>query len=76
MGVFSTRSAPHFSELEVIAGVKIASAPLDGASKLVSTTSPQICSNKSPDCVFAGWKITRLSSKNLPKCWDIYEEPD
>lgn len=57
------QSVPPVSEWEVIAGVKIAFAPLDGASKLVSATSPQIHGDNSPDCVIAGGKITRLSSK-------------
>lgn len=67
--------APLFSECKVIAGVKIAFAPLDGASKLVSTTSPQIRVDNSPDCAIAGGKIASIF-KNLPKYWDIYEESD
>lgn len=57
------QSAPPFSEREVIAKVKIAFASLDGASKLVSATSPQIGGDNSPACVIEGGKITRLSSK-------------
>lgn len=57
------QSVPPFSEREVIAGVKIAFAPLDGASKLVSTTSPQIRGDNFHDCVIAEGKIRRLSSK-------------